>query len=172
MMSSAELSGEGAKGRFLKTMHIYKDQLCEFGGARKPNAGFLSTVIKPLETETAKSSSNTQNGGASSSSKRESEAKAKANDSFERKFKALSMDDRLIYGFLSTLLGVSTSCLPVVVSDIYQGMKASTQSKLFAQIDVKQSSFGKLGRFGLSKQLEGLVECKQQKSKVMIEGFD
>eukprot|EP01084_Bolivina_argentea_P255484 429720_1 len=65
ILSSRDICVNGAKGRFMKMMHIFRDQLWEFGGKVKPNIGFLSNIIKPLEisndNNTKQNNNNTQN---------------------------------------------------------------------------------------------------------------
>eukprot|EP01083_Nonionella_stella_P212961 768500_1 len=164
ILCATEISGDGAKGRFMKMMHIFRDQLWEFGGKVKPNAGFLSKQINPLETQKVPQMNE---------SKRNDDANASANeqdekDTFDTKFNALSMDNKLIYGFFATLLSISSGSLPVVVSDVYQSMRQNKNTTQFKTIDVKQTSWNKLARFAQNKQFESLMECKAQKSKVFV----
>lgn len=151
-------------------MHIHTDQLWEFGGKIKPNAGFLSTVINPIESiDKLHHEKNGNDGVEQKESDQNQSASVAANTvTFESLFDALSMDQKLSYGFFRTVLSISKSAFPVVVSHLYQTMKQNKEYPQFETIDVKQSTFNKLARFAKSAQFESLIECKQQKSKVLI----
>jgi len=174
ILNSSEITGAGSKGRFMKMMHIFRDQLWEFGGKRKPNAGFLSTVINPIEsTAVAAAAADTTASGVEEKDSRANDGGDDSNGvTFDTKFAALSMDEKLSYGFMRTLLAVSPSALPVVVSDIYQSMQQNKERPPFKNIDVKQSSFNKLARFATAPQFASLMVTKKQKSKLMVQSLN
>ena len=162
ILSSSEVCGNGAKGRFIKMMHIFRDQLWSFGGKIKPNSGFLSNVIKPLKSAQSLQQNEEMNGD-------DDKEEQKEKNDFDAKFKSLSIDNKLFFGFFSSLLSVSSSSLPINVCDVYQSMH---QNDSFKDIDVKQSSFSKLARFAQSTQFGEFITCKQQKSKILIESMN
>merc|ERR1712129_301587 len=52
LLSSAEIcASDSSKGRFVKTVHIFRDQLWTFAGKIKPNSGFLSDVVNAVQIE-------------------------------------------------------------------------------------------------------------------------
>lgn len=165
-------SNDNSKGRFMKMVHIFRDQLWDFTGKIKPNPGFLSNIIKPIEQQNKINNNEESKNGDNTEQENVEEEEKKEEITFETKFEALSIDNKLMYGFLSTLLSVSSSCLPVIVRDIYQQMQQNKSIPQFKDIDVKKSSFNKLGRFAQSKQLETFIQTKQQKSKVFIESLN
>jgi len=167
-------ASDNKKGRFMKMVHIFRDELWDFTGKIKPNPGFLSNIIKPIEQQNKNNINNDNNEESKNNDETQqgNEDEKKKEITFEEKFGSLSMDNKLIYGFLSTLLSISSSCLPVIVRDIYQQMRQNRNIPQFKDIDVKQSSFNKLGRFAQSKQLESFIQSKQQKSKVFIEAVN
>jgi len=124
---------------------------------------FLSNCIKPLKVE--------NNEDTQAQNEQNDEIKKEETNDFDAKFEALSADNKLIYGFLSTLLCVSSSSLPMKVSDIYQRMRANDKVPQFKALDVKQTSFSKLARFAQSQTLETFIAIKVEKSKIFIESM-
>lgn len=78
-----------------------------------------------------------------------------------------SMEGQLERAFVEVLNGISDEDLPIQQSDIYQGMKDVNED-----LDVKQSSFKKLGKFLEKQRSLGRVDLKKKKGKVNVISID
>jgi translation initiation factor 2D len=169
LVSDADISKTGMKGKGMAVLHVYRDSLWAYGGRKVPNDGFGADQISPAETKAAEDEeedeeeddeAEEQGGERASNTERGSARNSGPVDPVDEMPPDALMEYCFFAGFKLTCTDAE---LPLTADKYYTQHMQPARPAGQPVLDAKKTSFKQVGKF--IKQMHKQKYCKVQDVK-------
>ena len=172
IVSDADITSKGMKGKGMNVLHVYRDSLWAYGGRKVPNSGFGADQISPADDERASGSAepiDLDEAGAAEEEEEEEDAEAEAVEPVVE----MPPDELIEYCFFAALKSTCTDAeLPITADKFYSHHMQPARPAGHPQLDAKKTQHKQIGKFIKAMHKAKLIKVTEVKSEIKIVSVD